>query len=336
MFCMYCGNRLPDDALFCNKCGRRRDVVENEPATGATIFSFPPLPQASTGGVQPAIGNVPTVKGIPSTLNSSSGQNVVHNAANAAPSSSAPFAPTVAASSAPQVPSSLLNHQGHPISHPQIDHSGESHSSYYTHTGPSKPSHYTRVPDSTWQSGKGKLTGHLSRRAVLLGLTGAAAVTVAGGGIAWAILSQRHSESPSPFGSTTPASTTINPLPSTQMTLYIGSWFDHSTYALRASDGTVLWRSQGGSHSDEAMALANGIVYCGSDDQTVYALRVSDGSVLWQYQTGGILNSPPSIVNGVLYIGSWDNFLYALHASDGSVLWRYQTGWRNTLIPRSG
>lgn len=180
----------------------------------------------------------------------------------------------------------------------------------------------------------------ISRRVVLLSLTGAAAVTLAGGGITWAILSGgNHGSHPLSASGLTATSAskaaTSQPATSTSTTtasrltsqgvLYIGSWFDHSTYALKMSDGTVLWHSQGGSHSDEAMAFANDVVYCGSDDHTVYALRASNGSLLWLYHTGGIINSPPTVSNGVVYIGSWDNFLYALKASDGSPLWSFQT-----------
>jgi len=56
----------------------------------------------------------------------------------------------------------------------------------------------------------------------------------------------------------------------------------------------------------------------------IYALRTSDGSLLWRYQTGAAIDSSPAVVNGVLFIGSTDHYLYALQVKDGSLLWRYQ------------
>ncbi len=124
---------------------------------------------------------------------------------------------------------------------------------------------------------------------------------------------------------TLPHSTPAQTLPS-QLTVYISTWFGHSTYALRASDGARLWFSQnGGSHADEALTLADGVIYCGSDDHFIYALRAKDGSLLWKHQTGGI-NSPPTVNSGTVYDGSWDGTLYALDAKTGAVQWQFQTG----------
>ncbi len=111
-----------------------------------------------------------------------------------------------------------------------------------------------------------------------------------------------------------------------QLILYVGTWSGHSTYALRASDGFRLWFSQnGGSHSDEALTLADGIIYCGSDDQFIYALRRKDGFLLWKHQTDGVINSPPTVSNGTVYIGSWGGTMYALDAKTGAEQWKFHT-----------
>ncbi len=76
MYCIYCGTSLPDGAVFCNTCGKRQNAATNESATGIVILPFPPLPEASTGDGQSAAGNVPMVKGTPSTSDSSFGHPV--------------------------------------------------------------------------------------------------------------------------------------------------------------------------------------------------------------------------------------------------------------------
>jgi outer membrane protein assembly factor BamB len=84
-------------------------------------------------------------------------------------------------------------------------------------------------------------------------------------------------------------------------------------------------------------AVANGIVYVGSDDQSVYALNASTGAELWSYATSGavrafgsrnFVNGSPALASGVLYFGSGDGNVYALGAgsSGGSLLWEGPTG----------
>ncbi len=124
---------------------------------------------------------------------------------------------------------------------------------------------------------------------------------------------------------TLPNTTSAQTSPS-QLTLYISTWSGHSTYALRASDGARLWSSQnGGSHSDEALTLADGVIYCSSDDHFIYALRARDGSLLWKHQTGGIINSSPTVTSGTVYIGSWDGTMYALDVKTGAEQWQFHT-----------
>jgi outer membrane protein assembly factor BamB len=106
--------------------------------------------------------------------------------------------------------------------------------------------------------------------------------------------------------------------------VYVGTG-DGYVYALKASDGTRLWRYlTGGAVSTPT--VVNGVVYIGSADGYVYALKASDGTLQWSYLTGSYPASP-TVVNGVVYVGDLvDYYLYALKASDGTLQWRYQTG----------
>ena len=66
-------------------------------------------------------------------------------------------------------------------------------------------------------------------------------------------------------------------------------------------------------------AVANGVVYIGSDDDNVYALNASTGALLWQYTTGNSVSSSPAVADGVVYVGSNDDNMYALNASTGAL-----------------
>ena len=88
----------------------------------------------------------------------------------------------------------------------------------------------------------------------------------------------------------------------------------------------LLWKFKTGSTVDSSAAVANGIVYVGSDDGNLYALDASTGALVWKYPTGPVEYSSPAVVNGMVYIGSFDHNLYALDASTGAFKWKYTTG----------
>jgi len=79
-------------------------------------------------------------------------------------------------------------------------------------------------------------------------------------------------------------------------------------------------------------AIANGMVYVGSQDHNVYALNADTGAKVWSYTTGGAVESSPAVANGVVYVGSEDFKVYALNAHTGNKLWSYTTG--NHLVSR--
>ncbi len=105
-----------------------------------------------------------------------------------------------------------------------------------------------------------------------------------------------------------------------------------SLYALRASDGAVLWHYQAPGDKNNSvglLAVAGGLVYitrtAGPSKNIFSALRASDGSLLWSYPTGAFANV--LVTNGVAYLTSNDGTVAALRASDGGLLWRYTTTW---------
>jgi outer membrane protein assembly factor BamB len=59
-------------------------------------------------------------------------------------------------------------------------------------------------------------------------------------------------------------------------------------------------------------AVANGVVYVGSDDHNVYAFNATTGAKLWDYTTGYWVYSSPAVANGFVYVGSDDGNIYAI------------------------
>ncbi|MGB8310541.1 MAG: PQQ-binding-like beta-propeller repeat protein [Halobacteriota archaeon] len=93
--------------------------------------------------------------------------------------------------------------------------------------------------------------------------------------------------------------------------VYVGSCgtaLNHSVYALDARTGTEIWiYTTGDSVTPPALAggvtspaVANGIVYVGSDYTKVYALNANTGAMVWEYTTGGEVNSSPAIADSIV------------------------------------
>jgi len=77
---------------------------------------------------------------------------------------------------------------------------------------------------------------------------------------------------------------------------------------------------------ESSPAVANNLVYIGSDVGYIYAFNAVTGDKVWSYKTGGKINSSPTIAGGVVYVGSCDNSVSALDSATGSRVWSYTTG----------
>jgi outer membrane protein assembly factor BamB len=118
--------------------------------------------------------------------------------------------------------------------------------------------------------------------------------------------------------------------------VYVGSFDDGKLYAFSAAGVTgcsgspktcnPLWTGATGGYIDTSSpAVANGVVYVGSNDGKLYAFSAAgvtgcSGSPktcnpLWTAVTGDSVQSSPAVANGVVYVGSYDNNLYAFDAA---------------------
>jgi outer membrane protein assembly factor BamB len=53
------------------------------------------------------------------------------------------------------------------------------------------------------------------------------------------------------------------------------------------------------------LTLSAGVEYLGTTDNTVYALRTSNGAMLWRQHVDGSVNGQPFVSNGMLYVNTF-------------------------------
>jgi outer membrane protein assembly factor BamB len=84
---------------------------------------------------------------------------------------------------------------------------------------------------------------------------------------------------------------------------------------------------------------AHNRVFIGTADRGLYALRAGDGSSIWRFETLGVVQSEPLYDRDLdyVYFGSHDGALYAARAGNGELVWRFNTGAEVARRPwRSG
>lgn len=118
-------------------------------------------------------------------------------------------------------------------------------------------------------------------------------------------------------------------------------------YALDSSTGSTLWHFQPAAAAKYATApaVANGLVYLGTTEQTgvVYAVDVTSGTPRWRFMStgaaarsalavrplsGGPLVFTPLVLNGIVYIRAGSE-VYALIGASGAQQWVSQPGGAN-------
>jgi outer membrane protein assembly factor BamB len=105
---------------------------------------------------------------------------------------------------------------------------------------------------------------------------------------------------------------------------------DQYTCALKASDGSLLWKYPAGIFISYP-AVAYGIVYVGSgegSEGTLFALDATNGQSIWNYTNyeNSRTFSSPAVANGIVYVGSFDEKIHAVDAYTGHKLWDYHAG----------
>ncbi len=120
-------------------------------------------------------------------------------------------------------------------------------------------------------------------------------------------------------------------------TIYVGTYVDQQKsyiYALRNSEGSLLWRQAMHQGMSANANVSEGVIYIASfinngstndGSGAIYALRSSDGSQLWYHPMYWVVYNLPVLVGGTLYVSTAGGEVYAFQASNGSVLWHFHT-----------
>jgi len=66
-------------------------------------------------------------------------------------------------------------------------------------------------------------------------------------------------------------------------------------------------------------AIADGVVYVGSNDGNLYAIDQRTGLKKWSYATDARITSSPAIANGIVYCSSYDGSFFAVDAESGKL-----------------
>ncbi len=103
--------------------------------------------------------------------------------------------------------------------------------------------------------------------------------------------------------------------------VYVGS-MDGRIYAVDASNGKLLWRSDSFDVINSAPACIQGKLLVGSGDRKVRSLDPATGQAQWAFSTRGkVMSSPAWDGADGLLVGDSENSIYHLSLKDGSRLW---------------
>ena len=103
-------------------------------------------------------------------------------------------------------------------------------------------------------------------------------------------------------------------------------------HALNATTGILKWHQPDIGISESSPAVANGILFAGSEFGGFMAFDIANGAIKWKFDSGLITYSSPTVANGVVYIGAGafganteNNKLYAVDAATGAKKWEFKT-----------
>lgn len=105
--------------------------------------------------------------------------------------------------------------------------------------------------------------------------------------------------------------------------VFVGSR-DHGLYALRAQDGSVLWRYEtlGAVQSEPLYVPQEQVLYFGSNDGALYKVDAERGKLLWRFSTGSEVSRRVTLHDGVVYASNANDTFLAIHAETGALVWQ--------------
>jgi outer membrane protein assembly factor BamB len=116
-------------------------------------------------------------------------------------------------------------------------------------------------------------------------------------------------------------------------TMFRGDAAHTGVYASAApkSIDHVAWQYKTGGRVISSPAVADGMVFVGSDDHFLHAVDAATGRAAWKFATGGNVNSSPAVAGGMVYVLSLDGSAYAVDEHTGKQVWKFETGGESRL-----
>lgn len=104
--------------------------------------------------------------------------------------------------------------------------------------------------------------------------------------------------------------------------VFVGS-SDHGLYAIRAEDGTVLWRFEtlGAVQCEPLYDARHDVVYFGSNDGALYKVKAKDGALIWRFSTNAEVARRPVIDDGIVYVINANDTVVAIDEDSGNRVW---------------
>ena len=89
----------------------------------------------------------------------------------------------------------------------------------------------------------------------------------------------------------------------------------------------LLWTYEAGDAIESSAAIADGVVYVGSQTGDLHAVNLADGSVKWKYKASpdGIGESSPAVAGGLVFIGDLSGVVHAVDVATGKAVWTFKT-----------
>lgn len=89
--------------------------------------------------------------------------------------------------------------------------------------------------------------------------------------------------------------------------------------------GNTLWSMYFDGGIQSSPAIANNIVFFGTNDGVVHALNMGNGESVWTYPTGNWVVSSPAVWDNKVFVGSYDSKMCCLDAATGTKIWQFTT-----------
>jgi len=104
--------------------------------------------------------------------------------------------------------------------------------------------------------------------------------------------------------------------------------------AVDAETGAQRWSVSTRGAITTNIAIADGIVYAGSQDTSLYALDLTSGAELWKQTMGAQIMSSPAVADGVVVSGSRGTEVRGFAAASGEQLWSLSMGssWADASV----